>query len=182
VQAVEVNVSPSLSAGALGSLGLGAAGGRARAPGIGAAVTKEVVNICLGMLAPQSGFEAGRMRMNMLAWCRRFCSTSHEGHELSLTPLGANFPGAHRHIGQHKHQTGEGGQQEGWCAKLQACIQLSSVTSEGRLRISSQIRGKLGTWHQIVVVNNLVSKDVKDADKGLGDGDPTSETGPEVGI
>jgi hypothetical protein len=35
---------------------------------------------------------------------------------------------------------------------------------------------------QIVVMNNWVSKDIKDADKGLGDGDPVSETGPEVGV
>jgi hypothetical protein len=59
-RAVEVDMSPSLSAGASGPLGLGAAGGGARAPGVGAAVTKEAVNICLGMLAPQSGFEAGQ--------------------------------------------------------------------------------------------------------------------------
>jgi hypothetical protein len=36
-----------------------------RAPSVGSTVTKEVVNICLGvypgMLAPWSGFEAGRM-------------------------------------------------------------------------------------------------------------------------
>jgi hypothetical protein len=71
VRAIEVDVSPSLSAGALGSLGLGAVGGGARAPGIGSAVTKEVVNICpgvyQGMLAPWSGFEAGRVQMNALA-------------------------------------------------------------------------------------------------------------------
>jgi hypothetical protein len=69
--AVKVNVSPSLSAGALGSLGLGAAGGGARAPGVGSAVTKEAVNICPGvypgMLALRSGFEAGHVRMNMSA-------------------------------------------------------------------------------------------------------------------
>jgi hypothetical protein len=71
VCAVEVNVSPSLSAGVLGSLGLGVAGGGARAPGVGSAVTKEVVNICPGvypgMLAPRSGFEAGLVRMNASA-------------------------------------------------------------------------------------------------------------------
>jgi hypothetical protein len=69
--AIEVDESPSLSAGALGSLGLGAAGGGARAPGIGSTMMKEAVNICLGvypgMLAPRSGFEAGRVRMNASA-------------------------------------------------------------------------------------------------------------------
>jgi hypothetical protein len=69
--AIKVDVSPSLSAGALGSLGLGVAGGGVRAPSIGSAVTKEVVNICPGvypgMLALRSGFEAGHMQMNMSA-------------------------------------------------------------------------------------------------------------------
>jgi hypothetical protein len=41
-----------------------------------------------------------------------------------------------------------GGRQEGWHAKLRACIQLFSATSEGWLRISSQIHRKLGTWHR----------------------------------
>jgi hypothetical protein len=62
VWAVEVDISPSLSAGVSGSLGLGVAGGRARAPGIGATVMKDAVNICLwvylGILALQSRFKA----------------------------------------------------------------------------------------------------------------------------
>jgi hypothetical protein len=64
-RAVEVDISPSLSAGVLGSLGLEVVGGGGRAPGVGAAVMKEVVNICLGvypgMLAPWSGFKASCM-------------------------------------------------------------------------------------------------------------------------
>jgi hypothetical protein len=49
----------------------GVAGGGARAPSIGAAVTKEAVNICPGvypgMLAPWSRFEAACMQMNVSA-------------------------------------------------------------------------------------------------------------------
>jgi hypothetical protein len=33
---------------------------------------------------------------------------------------------------------------------------------------------------QIVVMNNLVSKDVEDANEGFRDGDPVSKTSPEV--
>jgi hypothetical protein len=56
------------------SIGLtGVGGSRRQSEGTwhGATVTKEVVNICpgvyLGMLAPQSRFEVGRVQMNMLA-------------------------------------------------------------------------------------------------------------------
>jgi hypothetical protein len=67
----KINLGGFQQLGALGSLGLGVVGGGARAPGIGATVMKEAVNICLGvylgMLALQSGFEASRVRMNMSA-------------------------------------------------------------------------------------------------------------------
>jgi hypothetical protein len=35
---------------------------------------------------------------------------------------------------------------------------------------------------QIIVVNHLTSEDTEDADKHLGDSDPTSEASPEVGV
>jgi hypothetical protein len=37
-----------------------------------------------------------------------FCSASCEGCELSLIPLGANFPGARWRVGQHKRKAKEG--------------------------------------------------------------------------
>jgi hypothetical protein len=115
-----------------------------RAPGVGAMVMKEAVNICLGvylgMLAPQSWLHANERISIMQEVLQRLLQGPHcqnEGHELLLTPLDVDFPGARQHIRQHKHQAEEGGWQEWWHAKLQA--QLFSAVLEGRLRISSQI-------------------------------------------
>ena len=138
----------SFSAGVSGSLGPGlvVGGGGASPFSNGVAVMKGAGNIPLGsspgMVTPQRGIEADRMRTNASAKQRSCESVSHEGRIAARRLVSScslhcvRMPhGAVGVLGGMNVRPNRGGRDAGCCAKRRTCVQSFSAAFDGQLRI-----------------------------------------------